>query len=158
MLWTGDSLLVELGFRIPVVNGIPGSLSCIPDFKAQDSGIHIPAKISRIPESGLPCMGQDIILTSFPQSYLLRFGGIYPPEFSPTLHSLVAFWKIKPRYSSRLPPRFTTLTRLSTDSSVSRIKFLSITSDLNLAHVCSFPCQFYGLISWHKVATIPGSP
>ena len=138
---------MELGFRIQVVNGIPGSLSCIPDFKAQESGIHIPAKISRIPESGLPYMGQDIILTSFPQSYRLRFGGIYPPEFSLTLHSLVAFRKIKPRYSSRLPPRFTTLTRLSTDSSVSHTKFLSITSDLNLAHVCSFPCQFYGLIS-----------
>ena len=157
MLWTRDSLSVELRFRIPVVNGIRGFLSCIPDFKAQDWGIHIPAKISRIPESALPYMGQDIILTSFPQSYLLRFGGIYPPEFSLTLHSLVAFWKIKPRYSSRLSPRFTTLTCFSTDSSVSHIKFLSIASDLNLAHVWSFPCQFYGLISWQKVATIPRS-
>ena len=31
-------LSVELGFWIPVVSGIPESLSCIPDFKIQDSG------------------------------------------------------------------------------------------------------------------------
>ena len=35
-----DSLSVELGFRIPIVSGIPDSLSCIPDSKAQDSGFH----------------------------------------------------------------------------------------------------------------------
>ena len=29
--------LVELGFRIPIVSGIPDSFSCIPDSKAQDS-------------------------------------------------------------------------------------------------------------------------
>ena len=29
--------LVELGFRIQIVSGIPDSLSCIPDSKAQDS-------------------------------------------------------------------------------------------------------------------------
>ena len=29
---------MERGFRIPISNGIPDSLSCIPDFKAQDFG------------------------------------------------------------------------------------------------------------------------
>ena len=33
---------MELGFRIPIVSGIPDSLSCIPDSKAQDSGFHKP--------------------------------------------------------------------------------------------------------------------
>ena len=28
----------ELGFRIPIVSGIPDSYRCIPDSKAQDSG------------------------------------------------------------------------------------------------------------------------
>ena len=31
-----QSLSVELGFRIPIVSGIPDSLSCIPDSKAKD--------------------------------------------------------------------------------------------------------------------------
>ena len=35
--WIVDSLSVELGFRIQIVSGIPDSLSCILDFKAQDS-------------------------------------------------------------------------------------------------------------------------
>ena len=34
------SFPVELGFRIPIVSGIPDSYSCIPDFKPQDSGFH----------------------------------------------------------------------------------------------------------------------
>ena len=32
-----QSLSVECGFWIPIINGIPDSLSCIPDSKAQDS-------------------------------------------------------------------------------------------------------------------------
>ena len=35
-----DSLSVELRFWIPIVSGIPNSLSCIPDSNAQDSGFH----------------------------------------------------------------------------------------------------------------------
>ena len=35
--WIRDSLSLELGFLIPIVSGIPDSLSCIPDSKAQDS-------------------------------------------------------------------------------------------------------------------------
>ena len=35
---------LELGFRVPIVSGIPDSLSCIPDSKAQDS----PSKFSQI--------------------------------------------------------------------------------------------------------------
>ena len=31
---------MELGFWIPVVNGIPDSLRCIPDSKSQDSGFY----------------------------------------------------------------------------------------------------------------------
>ena len=54
---------MEFGFRIPIFNGIPDSLSFIPDSKAQDSWLHkqkflrfrIPqAKISWTPESGVP--------------------------------------------------------------------------------------------------------
>ena len=50
---------MKLGFWIPIFSGIPDSLRCIPDSKAQDSGFRIPqAKISRIPESILPYMGR----------------------------------------------------------------------------------------------------
>ena len=38
--WIPDSLWVELGFRIPIVSGIPNSLNCSLDSKAQDSGFH----------------------------------------------------------------------------------------------------------------------
>ena len=31
---------MELGFRIPILSGIPDSLSCIPDSKVQDSRFH----------------------------------------------------------------------------------------------------------------------
>ena len=31
---------MKFGFRIPVVSGIPNSLSCLPDSKAHDSGCH----------------------------------------------------------------------------------------------------------------------
>ena len=48
-------LSVELGFRIP--SGIPDSLSCFQDSKAQDPGF-LKQEFSRITESGLPCMGR----------------------------------------------------------------------------------------------------
>ena len=58
--WIGDStpliaysrywISVELGFWIPIVSGILDSLNCIPDFKAQDSGFHIP----KFPEFWIP--------------------------------------------------------------------------------------------------------
>ena len=35
-----QSLSVELGFWIPIAGGIPDSLSCIPDSRAQDFGFH----------------------------------------------------------------------------------------------------------------------
>ena len=38
--WILDSLSLELGFRIPIVSGIPDSFSCIPDSKAQYSTFH----------------------------------------------------------------------------------------------------------------------
>ena len=39
MLWIPDSsMLVEDGFWIPIVSGIPDSLSCIPDYKCWDFG------------------------------------------------------------------------------------------------------------------------
>ena len=38
--WIPDSLSVELGFRIAIFSGIPDSLSCIPDCKAQNSRFH----------------------------------------------------------------------------------------------------------------------
>ena len=43
-------MLVELGFRIPVVGRIPDSLSCIPDSKAR--GFHIPLWSKNFPNSG----------------------------------------------------------------------------------------------------------
>ena len=138
-----ESLSVEVGFPIPIVSRIPDSLNS----QFQSPGFLIlQEKISRIPESQFPYMRRKIILTDFRQSYLLRLGGVYPPKFSLTLHGPVASRKIRKFYCPRLLPRFTTLTSLSTDSSVSLIKFLSITSDLNLAYVCSCPCQFYWLI------------
>ena len=38
ILDSGYFLSVELGFWIPIVSGIPESLSCTPHSKAQDSG------------------------------------------------------------------------------------------------------------------------
>ena len=65
---------MELGFWIPIISGISDSLWLIPDFKAQDSGLHeenFPdsrlhkQNISRISESRLPCMGRLKNLVSF---------------------------------------------------------------------------------------------
>ena len=76
--WIPYSLSVELGFRIPMVSGIPDSLSCFLDSKVQDSGFQnqnwIPGfrfpqakpsriritqtKICRIPESGVSYTGR----------------------------------------------------------------------------------------------------
>ena len=39
-----------LVFQIPVVSKMPDSYSCIPDWKAQDSGFH-KQKISKIPDT-----------------------------------------------------------------------------------------------------------
>ena len=54
---------MEVEFYIPIVSGIPDSLSCIPDSKVQDScfaRLWIPqAKISRITESELSYMGRN---------------------------------------------------------------------------------------------------
>ena len=66
-----DLSLAELGFRIPIVSGIPDFYICIPDSKAQDSGFHqqkfprfrIPhGKISRIKELGFPYMWRNFVL------------------------------------------------------------------------------------------------
>jgi len=68
-----QSLSVERGFWIPIVSGIPDSLSCIPDSKAQESGLHkqnfprfrIPqVKISQIPELKIPYSGRNRIFFS----------------------------------------------------------------------------------------------
>ena len=62
------SYTAELGFRIPIVRGIPDSDSCIPDSKARipdSTSKNFPrfrilhAKIFRIPESGFPYMGRE---------------------------------------------------------------------------------------------------
>ena len=52
-----QSLSVELGFWIPIISGIPDSLSCIPDSKTQDFRFHKP----NCPDSGFPYMGWDKI-------------------------------------------------------------------------------------------------
>ena len=56
-------LSVEFGFRIWIVSGIPGSLSCIPDSKAQDSGFqkqNCPG--FRNTDSLAWCEGEDYLL------------------------------------------------------------------------------------------------
>ena len=65
-----QSLLVELGYWIPIVSGILDPFSCIPDSKAQDSGstskvfLEIPqAKMSQIPESVFPYIGRNCLRT-----------------------------------------------------------------------------------------------
>ena len=45
-------LSLKLGFRIPIISGIPDSLSCFPNSKTHDFGFQ--AKISWISESGFP--------------------------------------------------------------------------------------------------------
>ena len=53
-----QSLSAKHGFWIPIVSGIPDSLSCIPNSKVHDSRFRIPkAEISRIPESGFAYLG-----------------------------------------------------------------------------------------------------
>ena len=53
------SLSVKLGFWIPIVSGIPDSLSCIPDSKAQDFGFH-KQKFPRIPEFGFAYVARKL--------------------------------------------------------------------------------------------------
>ena len=106
----------------------------------------------RILESFTPTTYILIILTDFRQSYDLRLGGVYPREFSLTPHGPDAFLKIRNAYCRRLLLCFTRLTSSCPESSVSLIKFLFITSDVNIAYVFCFPCQFYGFIFCHKVA------
>ena len=62
-----------LGFWILIVGGIPDSLSCILDSKAQDSGFHkqnfpeiriLQAKISQIPDFRFPYMEQWTVSTN----------------------------------------------------------------------------------------------
>ena len=38
--WIPDSLSLELGYRVPIVSGIPDSVSCISDSKTQDFKFH----------------------------------------------------------------------------------------------------------------------
>ena len=56
---------MELGFQIPIVSGIPDSLCCFLDSKAQDSGLHKQI----FPDSGFrksvfPYMGRYLILSN----------------------------------------------------------------------------------------------
>ena len=112
------SYTVELGFRIPIVRGIPDSDSCIPDSKAQDSGFHkqksprfriLHAKISRIPESGFPYMGRFVCI---PVHISLAYVCIQPCNMAASerfiphpLHSKqvsVFFFELLPFYTSCL--------------------------------------------------------
>ena len=51
--WIPDSLSVKVGFWISIFIGVPDSLSCIPDSKAQDSEFHS----KNLPESGFHKQG-----------------------------------------------------------------------------------------------------
>ena len=76
------SFSVDLGFRIPIVSGIPDSYSCIPDSKAQDSGFN-KKKISNIPDSiyknfpdsGIPYIGRNF--NSRPSIDPFHNGGLF---------------------------------------------------------------------------------
>ena len=52
------SFPLELGFRIPIVGGIPDSYRCILDSRVQDFKFHT-QKISWIPESGIAYTGRN---------------------------------------------------------------------------------------------------
>ena len=60
-------LSLELGFRIPVVTGIPDSLSCIADSEAQGSGFQKHKLLDsgfqkqKFPESTFPYMVQKLV-------------------------------------------------------------------------------------------------
>ena len=59
-----QSFLEELGFWIPILNGIPDSLSCSLDSKTRNSGFH-KGKISQIPDftsKNFPDSGDRIAL------------------------------------------------------------------------------------------------
>ena len=96
----------------------------------------------RILESFTPTTYILIILTDFRQSYDLRLGGVYARECSLTPHGPDTFLEIRNSYCHRLLLCFTRFTSTCPDSSVSPIKFIFITSDVNIAYVFCFPCQF----------------
>ena len=87
--WISDSLSVELIFGIPIVRGIPGSLSWIPDSKAQDS---------RIPRASLRTLLREI---KIPKSKISthKNPSIIPvtwnPEYTLSRHwSYYCTWKL----------------------------------------------------------------
>ena len=55
-----SSLSLELGFWIPIAFGIPDSLSCIPDSKAQDSRFNK----QKFPAPRNPLLGRSFLTTS----------------------------------------------------------------------------------------------
>ena len=56
--WIPDSLSLELGFQIPIAGGIPDSLNCNPDSKAQD-----PDSKQKYPR--FPNMGRNLLRIFF---------------------------------------------------------------------------------------------
>ena len=83
--WISDSLSGELIFGIPIVRGIPGSLSWIPDSKAQDS---------RIPRASLRTLLREI---KIPKSKISnpKKSFDHPVTWNPeyTLSRHFEFWK-----------------------------------------------------------------
>ena len=57
---------MKFGFRIPIVRGIPDSLSCLPDSKAQDSGCH-KQKFPAVSGIRIPFMGREQAMLVGPQ-------------------------------------------------------------------------------------------
>ena len=49
---------MKFGFLIPIVSGIPDSLSCLPDSKAQDSGCH-KQRFPAVSGVRIPFMGRE---------------------------------------------------------------------------------------------------
>ena len=81
-----QSFLVDLGFWIPILCGIPDSLSCIPDSKTRNSGFHkgkiyqIPDFTSRnFPDSGdrIPLHGVKIKNHCRPGFWGIRYTGAF---------------------------------------------------------------------------------
>lgn len=66
----------ELGFWIPTVSGIPDSLSCIPDSKAQEIGFHKQKFPCTFAEFGLPYIRRKVQIV-MPHKRQPRTTGVY---------------------------------------------------------------------------------
>jgi len=89
-------LSVELGFWIPIVSGIPDSLSCIPDSKTPDSGFHK----QKFPHSGIQII---LLMGRMVFSYWIRNGWSARAQNASEKFPIEKSLPYLNRYISRLP-------------------------------------------------------